>query len=444
MLSVHTSPLAQPGTGDAGGMNVYVAETARELARRGIEVDVFTRATTGAVPPVVSLVPGVTVRHVVAGPYEGLAKDDLPGQLCAFAAGVMGAGAARPEGWYDLVHSHYWLSGQVGWLAADRWRVPLVHTMHTMARVKNQHTAPGDSGEPAGREVGEQQVVDAADRLVANTADEARELIELYGADPARIAVVAPGVDLSTFHPYRSGGGVLAASAGSRAEERARLGLRGDAIVIAFAGRVQPLKAPDVLVKAVAALLARRPHWRDRLVLAVLGGPSGSGLAHPDSIAGLAGDLGLADVVRILPPVPRDELAAWMRCADLVAVPSRSESFGLVALEALAVGTPVVAAAVGGLPTAVGDAGVLVHGHDPIDWARALEGLLADTVRRELLSCNAIRHARRFAWDVTAARLIDVYRDAIGARSIGAVEPSVDSAATGATPVPGVPESVIP
>jgi len=201
MLSVHTSPLEQPGTGDAGGLNVYVVEVAKRLAARNIEVEVFTRATTGGLPPEVELVPGVQVRHVTAGPYEGLGKEDLPGQLCAFAAGVMRAEAARPEGWYDLVHSHYWLSGQVGWLAADRWRVPLVHTMHTMARVKNTHLAKGDTPEPTGREIGEAQVVEAADRLVANTDGEARELIDLYDADPARVRVVPPGVDLGTFTP---------------------------------------------------------------------------------------------------------------------------------------------------------------------------------------------------------------------------------------------------
>ena len=179
MLSVHTSPLEQPGTGDAGGMNVYIAEVARCLARRGREVEIFTRATTGGLPPTVELAPGVTVNHILAGPYEGLSKNDLPGQLCAFAAGVMRAGAARPEGWFDLVHSHYWLSGQVGWLAADRWQTPLVHTMHTMARVKNAALAEGDTPEPPGREIGEAQVVDAADRLTANTADEADQLVRL-------------------------------------------------------------------------------------------------------------------------------------------------------------------------------------------------------------------------------------------------------------------------
>ena len=173
MLSVHTSPLEQPGTGDAGGLNVYVVEVSKRLAQRGIEVEIFTRMTDGALPRQSEIAPGVRVRNVIAGPFEGLGKGDLPGQLCAFAQGVMRAEAARPEGWYDLVHSHYWLSGQVGWLAADRWRVPLVHTMHTMARVKNSRLAEGDTPAPPGREIGEAQGVDAADRLVANTGGEA-------------------------------------------------------------------------------------------------------------------------------------------------------------------------------------------------------------------------------------------------------------------------------
>ncbi len=189
MVTVHTSPLAQPGTGDAGGMNVYVVEVARQLARLGTAVDLFTRTTSAAQPDVVEVEPGVVVRHVAAGPYEGLSKEDLPGQLCAFAAGMMRVAAHAPPGYYDLVHSHYWLSGQVGWLAADRWGVPLVHTMHTMARVKNLHLADGDEPEPRGREIGEAQVVEAADRLVANTEREAAELVELYGADPERVAV---------------------------------------------------------------------------------------------------------------------------------------------------------------------------------------------------------------------------------------------------------------
>ncbi len=201
VLSVHTSPLEQPGTGDAGGMNVYVVETSKRLAERGVEVEIFTRATRSDLPPVVELAPGVTVRHLVAGPFEGLSKEDLPSQLCALTSGVLRAEAQHEPGWYDVVHSHYWLSGQVGWLATERWGVPLVHTAHTLAKVKNLALADGDAPEPLRRVVGEEQVVAAADRLIANTADEARQLVELYGAEADRVVTVAPGVDLEHFRP---------------------------------------------------------------------------------------------------------------------------------------------------------------------------------------------------------------------------------------------------
>ncbi|MDP9221580.1 MAG: D-inositol-3-phosphate glycosyltransferase [Actinomycetota bacterium] len=402
MLSVHTSPLEQPGTGDAGGLNVYVVETAARMAARGIAIEIFTRATSSDLPPAVELVPGVTVRHVTAGPYEGLGKDDLPGQLCAFTAGVMRTEARRPLGWYDLVHSHYWLSGQVGWLAAERWQVPLVHSMHTMARVKNHALATGDSPEPPGREIGEAQVVEAADRLVANTDDEAKSLIELYDAQPSKVVVVPPGVDLEVFRPM------------DQRLARAELGLAADALVLLFVGRIQPLKAPDLLLWAAAELLRDRPELRSRLVVAVLGGPSGSGLRSPESLQRLAVQLGLEDNVRFAPPVSRAELAGWYAAADLVAVPSYSESFGLVAVEAQACGTPVVAAAVGGLHTAVADgfSGVLVDDHDPAHWAKVVGDLLADRAGRERLSRGAIAHAAKFSWDGTVDSLLEVYRAA--------------------------------
>ncbi|WP_427383933.1 D-inositol-3-phosphate glycosyltransferase [Janibacter sp. G56] len=404
MVSVHTSPLAQPGTGDAGGLNVYVVESARQLAARGIDVEIFTRTTTHEIPTNVELFPGVTVRHVTAGPYEGLDKADLVGQLCAFAAGVMRTVAHSPEGYYDVVHSHYWLSGQVGWLAAERWQVPLVHTMHTMARVKNLHLAEGDAPEPRGREIGEAQVVETSDRLIANTDTEARELIDLYDADPHKVVVVPPGVDLDVFHP------------GPKAAARAAVGVGEDDVLLLFVGRIQPLKAPDVLVRAAADLLARRPELKGRLVVAVLGGNSGSGLTAPRALADLTEQLGLADDVRFEPPVSRADLAQWYRAADIVTVPSYSESFGLVAVEAQACGAVVVAADVGGLPTAVGDAGVLVDGHDPHDWSLVIEDLLDDPDRRQELSLRAARRARAFGWDHTADRLLEVYEGAVAER----------------------------
>jgi D-inositol-3-phosphate glycosyltransferase len=402
MVSVHTSPLDQPGTGDAGGMNVYVVELSRRLAALGVEVEVITRATSSDLPPTVDLAPGVTVRHVTAGPFEGLAKEELPAQLCAFTAGVMRIEAVREPGWYDLVHSHYWLSGQVAWLAAERWDVPLVHTMHTMAKVKNLTLAEGDSPEPVAREIGEAQVVAAADRLVANTDEEAKSLVELYDAEPARVVTVPPGVDLELFRP------------GSAAAARHKLGLPADAAVLLFVGRIQPLKAPDVLLRAVARLLEARPELGDRLVVAVVGGLSGSGLAHPDSLRGLTAELGLSDLVRFTDPVPQPSLADWYRAADLTVVPSYSESFGLVAIESQACGTPVVATAVGGLRTAVRDgvSGVLVESHAPDDYARVIGDLLTNDVRRAELGRGAINHAAGFSWSATASDMLEVYAEA--------------------------------
>ncbi|MFC6703950.1 D-inositol-3-phosphate glycosyltransferase [Flexivirga alba] len=423
MISVHTSPLDQPGTGDAGGLNVYVVETAKRLGRQGIEVEIFTRRTSAALAETVELSPGVLVRHIDAGPYEGLAKDDLPGQLCAFAAGVMGHVARSPEGHYDLVHSHYWLSGQVGWLAADRWDVPLVHTMHTMARVKNASLAQDDRPEPSGREIGEEQVVRAASLLVANTPREASQLVDLYDANPDLVEIVSPGVDLETFTP------------GDMSAARSAVCLPQDAQVVLFVGRIQPLKAPDVLLRAVAKLLERDPARRQKLVVAVLGGPSGTGLEKPRGLQQLARELGIADVVQFAPPVSRVGLAQWYRAADVLAVPSYSESFGLVALEAEACGTPVVAADVGGLPDAVGDTGRLVSGHDADDWATALGNLLDDDVARKELSGKAIEHAARFSWDTTSDQLLHVYRHAC--RS--AVEESPDLSMVDFAGIPTAP-----
>jgi D-inositol-3-phosphate glycosyltransferase len=403
VLSVHTSPLEQPGTGDAGGLNVYVVETSKRLARAGLEVEVFTRATSSDLPPVVELAPGVTVRHLIAGPFEGLGKDDLPSQLCALTSGVLRAEAQREPGWYDVVHSHYWLSGQVGWLASERWGVPLVHTAHTLAKVKNLALAAGDAPEPLRRVVGEQQVVQAADRLVTNTTDEAQELIGLYDADPARVVTVAPGVDLEHFRPGEAGN-----PAGGTA--RTRLGVPADAVLLLYVGRIQPLKAPDVLLSAAARLLERSPELRDRLVVAVVGGPSGSGLSEPAALQRLAGELGLP--VRFEPPCDPQRLRDWYLAADLVAVPSHNESFGLVALEAQACGTPVVATDVGGLRTTVQDgvSGLLVPGHDPSAWASALTRGLS---LRPELSVGAVAHAAAFSWAATADGLLATYRDAL-------------------------------
>jgi D-inositol-3-phosphate glycosyltransferase len=398
-LSVHTSPLEQPGCGDAGGMNVYVTEVARRLAQQGIEVEIFTRATSSDLAPTEELAPGVLVRHVTAGPYEGLDKNDLPAQLCAFTSGVLREEAAHEPGWYDLVHSHYWLSGQVGWLAKERWGVPLVHTMHTMAKVKNSLLADGDAPEPAMRAIGEAQVVAAADRLIASTVEEATQLVELYDADPRKVEVVAPGVDLATFSP------------GDIAGARRRLELPVDAVILLFVGRIQPLKAPDVLIRAAAAMVEAEPALREQLVVLVVGGPSGSGLEEPEQLSKLAVALGIADLVRFERPAPQRVLADYYRAADLTVVPSYNESFGLVALESQACGTPVVAARVGGLVTAVSDgaSGLLIEGHDPADYATVLRSLVDAPARRAALSVGAREHAANFGWGATVERILGVY-----------------------------------
>lgn len=426
-VSVHTSPLDQPGTGDAGGLNVYVVEVAKRLAARGVEVDIFTRATSRALPPSVELAPGVLVRNVVAGPFEELDKTELPRHLCGFTSGVLRAEAAHDPGHYDLLHTHYWLSGQAGWAVKERWGVPLVHSMHTMAKVKNAALADDDNPEPDERVLGEEQVVASADQLVANTAEEAGELVDLYGADPSRVATVSPGADLSLFRPesplIARGAGLLPHRTGPA---RRRLGLPRDAYVLLFVGRIQPLKAPDVLLRAVARMLADDPELRSRLVVAVVGGPSGSGLCRPAGLQLLAAELGISDVMRFEPPSPQHELADWYRAADVTVVPSHSESFGLVAVESQACGTPVVASRVGGLCTAVadGESGVLISGHDPADYAAVLRRLHAEPGLHARLARGAVRHARDFGWDATVDRLLDVYTGAMPAPAARGVAPA--------------------
>lgn len=397
---MHTSPLEQTGARDAGGMNVYVVETAKRLAKSGIAVDIFTRATSGALPPVVEIAPGVEVHHITAGPYEGLTKEDLPSQMCTMASELLRVEANHPRGYYDLIHSHYWISGQVGLLASQRWDVPLVHTMHTMAKVKNLALADHDQPEPVARAIGEEQIVAGAKALIANTDAEAANLVSLYNACPDRVHVVSPGVDLEHFAP---GGG--------RREARVQLGLDKDSLILAFVGRIQPHKGPDVLISAAAEMIKHDPVIKSRLQILIIGGVSGGNGDELHRLQSLARFLGVHDRVKFIPPISRAELPHWYRAADLICVPSYSESFGLVALEAQACGTPVVAAAVGGLRTAVADgfSGSLVDGHDARSWSAVLTRLLQEPQRRIALSMGALEHARRFGWEATARGTIDIY-----------------------------------
>lgn len=397
VLSVHTSPLDQPGTGDGGGLNVYVREVSRRLVRRGVAVDVFTRLTSPDADPVVTTDGGFRVHHVPAGPPRPVDKDDLPNLLCPFLLGLeqhVTRHAGGPSPGFDVVHAHYWLSGWVGRRLRRRWQVPLVQSFHTLGRVKNAALAPGDRPEPAVRLVAESHLVDEADRILVPVCEEARWLHRAHGTSGARLSVVQPGVDLDIFHPGPA-----------PAPEEAPPG-RGPLLL--FVGRLQPLKGPDVAVATLARIRRRVPDAR----LLVIGGTSGSGAGRsgPRQLRALARRHGVAGAVAFGPARPQAELADLYRAAAVVLVPSRSESFGLVALEAQACGTPVVAADVGGLRAVVGRGGTLVAGHDPVDHAAAVLALLEDPAHRDLVGRAAAAAARRATWDRTVERLLDVYR----------------------------------
>jgi D-inositol-3-phosphate glycosyltransferase len=391
VLSLHTSPLAQPGQGDSGGMNVYVRELVSALAQAGVQADVFTRRADRDVADVVEVEPGFRVVHVDAGAID-LAKEQLPDTVDEFADGV--AAFLEELGDVDALHANYWLSGVAGHRLKHDLDLPLVSTFHTLARVKAE---TGDA-EPERRVRAEADVIGCSDAILASCDAEADQLERLYGADRSRIEIVAPGVDHAFF------------SAGPR--DGARTALHhldlGEGPVLLFVGRIQPLKGLDVAVRALAAL--RRPDAR----LVVVGGASGTdGATEVERIDKLVAELGVGDQVRMVEPVPHHLLSTYYRAADVVLVPSRSESFGLVALEAAACGTPVVAAAVGGLRTLVdhGRTGFLVDGRDPAVFASYAEQILESPALASELSAQAAARARRYTWSTAAGRLRRVYGD---------------------------------
>jgi D-inositol-3-phosphate glycosyltransferase len=397
-VMLHTSPLDQAGIGDAGGMNTYVIESAKKMASSGVEVDIFTRATSPDLPDVVELAPGVRVRHLHATPYEGVSKSDIPALIDQLVADFYRH--VKNDGGYELIHSHYWTSGFLAKQISQESGIPFVHTFHTTAKVKNLSLADGESPEPLSRSIGEENVVKAAAAIITNTDSEAASLVSLYGACPDRTFVATPGVNLAEF---KVGGGKVAA--------RDLLGIDPEKIILSFVGRIQPHKGPDVLIRAVAEVMAHSPGLRSKVNALIIGGASGSGTGELEKLKNLAKWLGVGDVVKFLPPVAREDLADWYRASDLVCVPSYSESFGLVALEAQACGTPVVATAVGGLRAAVSDgfSGSLVDGHDPKAWGAVLLRLIAQPERRLILSMGAVQHASHFGWDRTSRALLDVY-----------------------------------
>lgn len=388
ILSMHTSPLAQAGIGDGGGMNVYVRQLASALARSGVVCDVYTRASSSVPPAVVPVEPGLRVHHVAAGPLEPVVKEDLPALVPEFTEGVL----TRMSGAYgaDAVHANYWLSGLAGHTIKHELSLPLVSTFHTLARVK----AEGDE-DPVGRAEAESHVMACSDAVLASCSVEAAQIGGLYGVDGSRIEVVPPGVDHAFFSP------------GHRPQARRALGLPSGPMLL-FVGRIQALKGVDVAVRSLAALVAEPGGWSGEPFLVVVGGPSGAdGAAEVARVRRLVADLGLVGRVRFVDPQPHELLSTYYRSADVCAVPSRSESFGLVALEASACGTPVVAAAVGGLRTLVdhGRTGFLVEERDPSAFAGFISEILGDAGRADQMASAAADRARRYTWAVAAARL---------------------------------------
>jgi len=403
ILSLHTSPLAQPGTGDGGGMNVYVRELASAVARSGADCDVFTRAWSPELPAVIEVEPGVRVHHIPAGPLAPMAKELLPDVVPEFTDRVLGK-MTSPSGLrlddeeggpYEAVHANYWLSGLAGHTIKHELDLPLMSTFHTLDRVKAE-AGPEEveADMPHRRAEAEAAIIACSDAVLASCTVEAEQIIGLYGADPARVRLVPLGVDHAFFAP------------GDRAQARRALALPHDGPLLLFVGRIQPLKGADVAVGVLAELDAARPDSRATLV--VVGGPSGPrGEESYNRLLELAGELGVSERVRLVSPQPHEVISTYYRAADVCLVPSRSESFGLVALEAAACGTPVVASAVGGLTTLVeqGRTGFLVDGRDPADFAARVGQILDDPSLSGDLSANAAMGALDYSWREAAERL---------------------------------------
>ena len=388
ILSLHTSPLAQPGVGDGGGMNVYVRELVSALAHAGVDCTTYTRTWRNDLPAEILVEPNHRVVHIPAGDID-MPKGDLVSIVPEFTDGVLRH--IKANGGTDVIHANYWLSGLSGHILKHELNVPLVSTFHTFARVK----ALGGDPESELRERAEAEVIGCSDAICVSCTEEERQFIQLYGQPPGKIEIVAPGVEHAFFAP------------GDKRGARKALDL-GDGPVLLFVGRIQPLKGAGVAVQSLAAL-----NRRDATLI-IVGGASGldgeSELAHVHSVIE---EHGLSDQVRFVEPQAHHILSTYYRAADVVLVPSRSESFGLVALEAAACGTPVVANAVGGLLTIVehGRTGFLVADRKPDVFAKHISEILDNPALAHQMSINAAERARGYTWSFAAARLRRAYAD---------------------------------
>lgn len=394
VIAYHSSPLDEPGVGDAGGMTVYVRRLAMTLAERGISTDIFTRAASD-VPAVSHVSPDVRVVSIEAGPRAHLDKDELSKHLDAFTQGMHRFATDRSLD-YDIVHSHYWQSGIAGLELATVWDAPLVHSAHTLARVKNGYLAPGDSPEPQSRIDGEARVIAGADVLIASTDAEWQQLSCLYAAPHDRLKTIHPGVDHGLFTP------------GDRRVAKQELGL-GDEAVMLFVGRIQPLKGLDLAIKALGEISKKLDR---KVVLLVVGGPSGNKSDRElERLRSMADERGLGGQVSFVGPQTQDRLPVFYRAADFLAVCSHSESFGLSALEAQACGTPVIGTPVGGLSYVVvdGASGYLIDRRDEKVFADRALALLQDADLFDRFSETAVKRASAYSWEQTADAFRDLY-----------------------------------
>jgi D-inositol-3-phosphate glycosyltransferase len=403
MLSVHTCPLASLGGKETGGMNVYIRDLSRELGRRGIAVDCFTRSQNPDIPRINDkLGPNGRVIHLPAGPEAPYDKNRVVEHLPEFVHHALGF--ARREGLrYDVIHSHYWLSGLAALQLRPAWGAPVVQMFHTLGHMKNSVAARPEEWEAEQRIEGESRVMASADRLVAATPLERAQMVWLYGADASRVSVVPCGVDLNLFCPIAPD------------EARRALGLPAGRKVVLFVGRIEPLKGIDTLLRAMALVAPAIPGWQEDLSVIIIGGAPGAGFAQTNAelarLQQLRAELGIEDLVTFQGAQDQDSLVYYYSAAEMVVMPSHYESFGMVALEAMACGTPVVASKVGGLAFSVqdGETGFLVPGGDPTALATRIQQLLTDDQLRQRLGQQAAHWARRYSWPTVAKQVLEVY-----------------------------------